>query len=333
MHRGMVPYEEGEQVSVKLVSEAGTLLVQSHVAGVRNELRWFPNGGGDHVLVHDFGANKEWQVGGADFDGRYLVYSVYHSMRIFTSSWSVYAWDADLGGEPQLVAESPTGPDSEPISGPLNYPVVHEGVAYWVEATLGAADTFMTELHRYDLSDRSQEVIQSGYLQYPFRMGSLLLWSEAEGPGSETQFRALSLISGESEPPPGPLADLQGTAFIGANDDTVAWTNQGMDELWVWRTSWDEPVRVFGNSTEASVEWIHVAGDVVAWNHRELGQWALDLRSGGYAQLTPEWGSTDSGGTYLRIGFMPDLSQDKENAVSEQTVIDTAALPPLPGCS
>lgn len=93
MDQGLVPYDDGEQALVELVSDAGTL-IQSQVPDVRNELRWFPADGADHVLVHDFGANKEWQVGGADFDGRYLVYSVYHSFRIFSSSWSVYTWDS-----------------------------------------------------------------------------------------------------------------------------------------------------------------------------------------------------------------------------------------------
>jgi hypothetical protein len=75
-----------------------------------------------------------------------------------------------------------------------------------------------------------------------------------------------------------------------------------------------------------------VAGDIVTWDTGNA-QFALDLRSGGYAQITPEAGSTNSdGGPFLIIGFAPDLSVGRENARSEQTVVDVRDLSPLPGC-
>jgi hypothetical protein len=327
---GTVPHEDGEQALVKLVAPDGSLLVQSTMPGRRNELRWFPAGGTAPTVVHDFGLdNPEWQVLGASFDGRYLAYSVTHSFRLFSSDWTLYVWDSQAGGEPSKIAESPHGANDEPIARPLNYPVAYDGQVVWVQPTGDQPE--QTALYRYQVEDGSREVLHAGHPWFPFRMGSLLVWPESPAEGALTRLRAVSLDTGRPASLPGPLSDIEGPAFINADEDTVAWTDPEMTELWVWRTGWPAPVRVL-RDTEVPVEWLQVAGEIVAWNHRERGQFALDLRSGGYSQLTPEWGSTRSGGSFLMVGYAPDLSGDKDSPVSEQTVVDTRKLPPLPAC-
>jgi hypothetical protein len=99
-----------------------------------------------------------------------------------------------------------------------------------------------------------------------------------------------------------------------------------MHELHVWRTDWAEPLVAV--RSEDSVQWVHVAGELIAWGDT-TAQFALDLRSGSYTQITPEFGSQLTGGPYLGVGFAPE----RLRTFSDQTVVDTRDLPPLPGCA
>jgi hypothetical protein len=327
---GRVPWEDGEQGYIRLVAPDGSLLVESKVSGQRNELRWFSSGTPGHTRVHDFEVDHpEWQVLGASFDGRYLAYSVTHSLRVFSSSWSLYVWDSQAGGPPRQIAESPTDADGEPLTGPLNYPLAHDGRVIWVQATGAAPEE--TALHLYQVENGTSTILHTGHPTYPRRMGHLLIWPESPAEGALTKLQALSLDTGEPASLPGPISDIRGPAFIHASEETVAWIDTEMSELWLWRVGWETPVRVL-RDTEVSMEWVRVVGSFVVWSYRELGQAALDLQTGGYTMLTPEWGWTESGGTYLMVGYAPDLSGGKEIAISEQTVVDTRDLPPLPGC-
>lgn len=330
LEAGTVPRETDEQLLVELVAPDGSLAIESKVPDVRNELRWFPADGSDFVTVHDFGAeNPERQVLDAAFDGRYLSYSVRHSVRL-DGTWSLYVWDSEEGGDPQLIAENPVDAEGDPIVGPFNYPVAYDGMVVWVQgAPTGDSET---SLHMYDIDDGSREVLHTGHPGTPFRMGSLLIWPESPAKGELSELHALSLETLEPAELPGPIADIEGPAYIAASEDTVAWTGEDLHALWVWRESWESPARVFRNPDER-VQGVHIAGDVVSWNLLNTAQFALDLRSGGYTQITPELGSTSAGGPFLRVGYAPDLSEGKANAKSRQTVVDTRDLPPLSGCN
>ncbi|HEX6499129.1 MAG TPA: hypothetical protein VF054_08875, partial [Micromonosporaceae bacterium] len=146
-----------------------------------------------------------------------------------------------------------------------------------------------------------------------------------------SRLHAASLDNGKPATLPSALADLSNIAFINADATTVAWV-QGPDltDLFAWRASWPEPQRVVESRKDTPLQWVHVAGDIITWDNSQA-QFAADLRSGGYTQLTPQWGSTDSWGTVLHIGFAPAKFDGK--TPTQETIVDTSALPPLPGCA
>jgi hypothetical protein len=319
---GMLPREEDEQALVKLIATDGSLLIESKVAGRRNELRWHPGGGSDFKVVHDFGpANPQWQALGSSFDGRYLAYSVAHSFSTVTGE-ALYVWDSQASAEPQLVARNESGADGP---GAVGDPVAYDGFVAWFQ--VAADDPDQTSLHRYRIDDGSRDVVSTGDGSAAVRMGPWLLWSE--GDRAERTLRAVSFRSGEPGDLPAPLAAIAGLAFTDADADadTVAWTDADMHELLVWRTDWAEPIVAV--RSEDSLQWVHVAGDLVSWGST-AAQFALDLRSGSYTQITPEFGSQLTGGPYLGVGFAPGRRPGVP--FSDQTVMDTRDLPPLPGC-
>jgi hypothetical protein len=159
------------------------------------------------------------------------------------------------------------------------------------------------------------------------------VWPEREAAGKPSTLRAISFDTGEPVELPAVLAGIRDPNCLAFSHDAAAWVDQDLRRLSVWHTGWEGPVFVVAaqRNNNEYLQWVNVAGDIITWDNQNA-QFALDLRSGSYTQITPEFGSTTAhGGPYLIIGFVPDLSQGKENARSQKTVIDTRT-PPLPGC-
>jgi hypothetical protein len=74
-----------------------------------------------------------------------------------------------------------------------------------------------------------------------------------------------------------------------------------------------------------------IAGNTVSWDDGNQ-QWILDLRSNEYAPLTSSAGARSSGGTRLRVLFTPRRLDSGLVEIGDESVIDTAQLPAIPGC-
>lgn len=330
---GMHPREPGEYPFVKLVAGDGSLLVEYGFYGAHHELRWLPAGDGDPVVIKTFGAGEEWaQVGGASFDGRYLVYSVTWEPALI-SSWTLYVWDSQVQDAPRQVAESGRDEDGELLPGPFQVPVAYDGVVAFVQATgTDSEDLQENALYLYRIEEDRHELVHTGHSASPIRFGEVLLLPESTAPGALARLRGFSFTTGDPVEVPEPLAQLKGAGYFGTDEGTIAWVDSRLKELWVWRTSWDEPWLAIASWEEDYLEWVHVAGEIVVW-HGTVAQFALDLRSGSYTQITPEAGFQDTGGSYLYVAYAPEREADGRPLPNDQTVIDTRQLPPLPSCS
>jgi hypothetical protein len=325
----VLTHASDEWPTVILTAPDGSMLVHYGYRGTRHDVRWLPSDGVP-VVVQAFGPDQqEAQVLGADFDGRYVVYTVTWSFRLFESAWTLYVWDTVEQGEPHEIARSDQTPDGQPVPGPLTYPVIYAGQVAWVQVSADAPEK--SSLYRYHIADGTPEVVAYGGVPGVYRMGSWLIWPERVDDTST--LRAISFQTGEPVELPAPLAAVKNPSYLAFGENVVAWVERSLRRMWVWHTGWPEPIVAVTSQDETEyLQWVNVSGDIVAWDN-QLAQFALDLRTGGYTQVTPEFGSTTAhGGPYLTIGFAPDRSEGKDRARSEQTVVDTRDLPALPGC-
>jgi hypothetical protein len=156
-------------------------------------------------------------------------------------------------------------------------------------------------------------------------MGGWLVWPESPAPDALTKLNAISLENGQPVALPAVMAAISGPAAIEATNDTMIWASKDRTELYVWKTSWPEPKRILQLDT-GSLDRPHVAGQIVSWDDGKA-QFALDLRSGTYTQVTPQYGSTGGWGNALAVEYGP-----QQSGPGDAAVVDTTALPPLPRC-
>lgn len=263
----------------------------------------------------------------ADYDGRYLVYSLLHSTTTF-DDWSLHLWDSAGTAPAREIARSPRGGDSVPLPGPLNNPLVHQGRVVWVQAQpLGEG----TALHAYDISSGRRTTLRDGHPGIPVRMGSWLLWPESDAPGALVRLRGMDFATGTALRLPAALQDVRGATSLAASDDVLAWAAPDLRTLWVWRRNQPRPVAVATEAAGATVQAIHIAGDVVTYDSGSA-QWAVDLRSGARTQLTPQFGAQHTGGTYLKVQYAPGTENEHHSGLGDETIVNLKTLAPLPAC-
>jgi hypothetical protein len=277
---------------------------------------------GDRVAVASIDGTA--QILAADFDGRYLAYSLLSSTTSL-DSWVLYLWDSTSPAAPQEISRNATDAAGQAVPGPYNFPIADRGRVFWPRGTLGGGDT----INEYDTATGRQRVVHTGHTTLPFRMGSWLVWPESDSPGALTKLRGMSMDTAQPVALPPVMAAIAGPAAIDAGEESLAWVSTDRTDLYVWHTSWQAPRRVLTTTSGFSLDWPHVAGQLVTWTDTRA-QFALDLRSGSYTQITPKFGSTHAWGPVLAIQFAPERN---DVLAADVTVVDTRTLPPLPRCA
>lgn len=327
---GRLGQAAGSAVVVHAVGPDGRSAVVERDTAAGREVDWVTgtaSGGGSVRTVMRLAHPATDQLFGAATDGRYLVFSVSHDPSS-TSTWTLYSWDSRAGGAPRQLAANATDASGQPVNGPMLYPVVHDGVAFWTAGTPAGT----TELHRYDLAGGTDSVVRSGHPADPFLLGDLLVWPESAAPDALTALHAVAAGTGAPAELPGPVAAVTGPAFISGGDSagvrTVAWATADVRSLYAWRAGWAAPVKVLSVPEGRAIQWVRVAGPLVAWDDG-TAQWAADLRTGTYTQLTPKYGYTEAAGDGLGVGYAPD---GKAGGAPAPTVVRATDLPALPRC-
>ncbi|MGC9668043.1 hypothetical protein ACNTMW_15990 [Planosporangium sp. 12N6] len=314
----------GERFDVLATSEDGkTIFAETGATGGQHELAMITDGGRRRTIQSYPASDAKSQVLGASFDGRYLAFTLMHSRASF-DPWTLYVWDSVAGGSPKIIADNSGGDGGQGLPGPLNYPVGYQGKIVWVQAVPGD----VVEIREYDTASGQQKVVRRGHGATPFRMGSWLVWPESDAPGALTTLRAIGLDTGQPVTLPPQMTAITGPGTISASDDTVVWASTDRQDLYAWNTSWPQPRHLLTLKPGAGLnfDWPHVAGDLVTWTDIQA-QFAGDLRTGSYTQITPQYGYTKVWGTSLNVGFAPSA-----NGEGDQVMIDTRTLPPLPTC-
>jgi hypothetical protein len=308
---GAIPHAADEMLVVKAVSADGSsVFADSRQGGVR-ELVWLHRG--QRTVVTRL-PDTDHEVFGAAFDGRWLAFSVWDEP-VLESPWTMYAWDSQAGGVPRQLGRTEVG--GEP------YPLVYNGHAFW---TLSVAEQ-RSEVHMTDLAKGQDRVLDTGRDDYPFRYGSLIVWTQRTA--SAVQLKAASITTGEPAALPVELQEpLSVPLFVNGDGDTYVWVGDNLFTLRVWRTgSTDALTVVKADALGEYLQWPQVGGPLVTWDNGSA-QFVADLRSGSYAQLTPWAGATLLSGDALVVTYAPA----SKGTVVDSTLIRPSQLPALPTC-
>jgi hypothetical protein len=313
---GRMSHGPKEQLTVKAVSTDGTLaFAESDVDGGPHEFVMIHRSDASRIVIESHDSAK--QILGAGFDGRYVAFTEQASDR---DHWVLWVWDTQTGRPPVLVARNAVDGTGQAVPGPLNLPIADRGRVFWVQAD----EDGTSNLRVYDTATATTTLLRRGHAGTPFVMGRLIVWAETRGRGLAAQLSAISLDGLSPAKLPAVLAALIGPTSIDAGDGMVAWVDPTMTRLYVW--SGGAPEFAVRSSADRPLESVHVAGEIVTWDDSRT-QWALDLRTMAYTKIGPR-GGTGAWGSYLLVAATE--APAGRPALADQSVVDTAALRPLP---
>jgi hypothetical protein len=314
--RGRIAHAADESMVINGVSDDGSsIFADSYRAGVR-QVVWLHAGQRTTVMRL---ADADQQVVGAAFDGRWFVFSVWDRPEVDTP-WTMYAWDSTGTAQPRALGRAP-GPAVLP------YPIVYNGRAFWTLARRFHAD----EAHVSDLASGRDRVIGSGWLDYPSRFGSTVLWQRASTEDMSVALTAVDIATGESADIPVQLpGPMTRPLYLNSDGETSVWTTNGPTTLHAWRAGATDAVTIVKAALQGQpLQWPQAGGPLVTWDNG-AAQFVADLRSGSYAQITPQAGATKLTGDALVVSYAP--AGKNEHPVLESTLIRPSQLPALPAC-
>lgn len=318
---GRVPHQPGEALAVQAVAaDASSLFADSYLSGVR-QLVWLRERGTKRTPVLRF-TSPDQQVFGAAYDGRWLVFALLDGA-VTASPWTMYAWDSTATDPPRALVHST-------VPAPYPVPVLYQGVTFWTQPVDGQR----SQLHMADLAAHTDRVIRDGAPGAPFLFGSLVVWAEIL-PGQDSasiQTHAADAKTGRQlvSLPRELSTSLRRPAFLNGDADSVVWAARDPDGLRVWRRGAAAPVTILSATPSGqNLQWPKVASALVAWDNG-AAQLVADLRSGSYAQLTPQAGSTMLAADALLVGYPP--AEKAAHPILEWSIVRPSNLPALPRC-
>lgn len=264
------------------------------------------------------------QLLGAAFDGRWLIFTVTHTLTSF-DDWTLYAWDSRSGHTRQLARNSFRGGNA--LSGPILLPAADNGHGAW---TQGRPDG-SAEVHLYSFATGINKIVAVTHAGPPLFLGHLLLWPASPAPGALSVFHARTVPGLAVTPLPRVLAELRGPEAIVAAGATVAWVDTSVRKLYAWRLGEPQP-RLIASQEDGGdvIQNPAIAGQLITWNS-STQTFASDLRTASTTPITPYWGSANAQGG----GFYVTYPASKEKTMFPTlnvSVVAPALLPPLPRC-
>lgn len=292
---------------------------------------------GEQVEVMDLSDTPGQQVLGASFDGRYLAFSVYENDELFSSPWTGFIWDSLERGEAKQISASPREdyPDGAPGAMPLMYPLMNDGIAYWVQSDPTEEERDFRALKSFDVGTGQTETLARGPFDKPRLFGDSLLvgaWPY------EGQAQVLQVPIGAAVPDvPAELLATEGLSEFVAGGDSLAWvTNQSTVHVY----DADRGVEtITGPGTAlAGQVWevgtLTLNGDVLTLygqdSESEYHQYVYDSRSGSFTSSAP-LGASDFHAYPGHLALHHTDAQDKQ-LEGHAVVLRMDEVPPLPGC-
>jgi hypothetical protein len=212
----IVGARDGRSFFAELYTPAfsGVVRVDARTSRV-TRIRRFPN-------AHDDQAD-------GSFDGRWFVFSEYHSLEDPFDDFVTFAWDSHNGTLTQL-GEAKLDPNGHPWPGAWRQPDVRAGFATWSQ---GAGPGGAGEVHAYDLAHGVDRVVRRGHPAGSFFVaGPTVVWPESLGRGELTHMLAANARTGAAVPAPPALARLRGIGGLFTDGRSVVYPSAKYTSLW-----------------------------------------------------------------------------------------------------
>jgi len=276
------------------------------------EIRAFPNPARD-------------QADGA-FDGRWLVWSEYHSLTSL-DDFTIWAWDSRSGRVTQIgaAARSANGFWESPLRGPDAL----DGVATWVQ---GIGPDGLEAVHVYNLRTGHGMIIHRGHAQSSFLFARHLVgWPESARPGRLTSIRVASALTGKRREAPRALRTLRGVSGLAIDGRRIAYPDAEYRSLW-WSPSLRRKPREIVSARRHNPidDSVHISGRYIGF-----GIWprlyVADTQTRRYLQVGHQGGCVQLDGTTLLIGF--GSPKKVIHPLLRIAVVPLGRLPPIPACT
>jgi hypothetical protein len=280
-----------------------------------------------YTKIMRFADPVNYQAAG-HFDGRWLVWTEYHSPEDELADFTVWSWDS-RGGSVRQIGRANRAPSGEFWPSSWNELVAHEGYATWQE---GAGPDGLGEIHVVDLANGRDRIVRRGHVNGPFLIdGPTVVWPESMKPGALTLMRAVDARTGRAVTTPPALRKVRGTLWPASNGKSLMYASNKQTSLW-WSPSLRvTPKRVFtgrsgelldipfaeiwGRYTSFGVPYKTFLVDTVARRYVRVfhGGWAITGPKA-LVLLTPSKKKTD-------------------HAITDIYYVPLKSLPPVPPCS
>ncbi|WP_256855772.1 hypothetical protein [Ornithinimicrobium cryptoxanthini] len=293
---------------------------------------------GEQVEVMDLSDTPGQQVVGASFDGRYLAFSVYENEELFSSPWTGFIWDSVERGEATQIAASPREdyPDGAPGALPLMYPLMNDGIAYWLESDPTEEERDFRALKSYDVGTGQTETLARGPFDKPRLFGDSLLVGSWP---SEGRAQVIQVPIGANVPDlPAELLASEGLSEFVASGESLAWVTS-RSTVFLYDPDRGAVETITGPGTAmAGQVWevgtLTLNGDVLTLygqdSEHEFHQYVYDSRSGSFTSPAP-LGSSDFHAHPGHLSLHHADAQE-ERLEGRAVVLPIDEVPPLPDC-
>jgi hypothetical protein len=265
------------------------------------------------------------QADGA-FDGRWLVWSEYHSLTSF-DDFTVWAWDS-RSGRVWRIGAATRAPSGEFWASPMRGPDALHGIATWVQ---GSGLDGEAVVHVYNLRTGHGMIVHRGHAQGSFLLaGDLVGWPESPRPGRETRMHVASALTGRRVRVPRALRRLEGVSGLETDGHRLAYPNAEYRSVWWSPSLRGKPRRIFNARRDD-----HIDNSVQLGNrYIGFGVWprlfVADTKTRRYVQVATGGGWTQVDSTTLLV-----VSGSPKKVLHPRlriAFVPLSRLPPIPAC-
>jgi hypothetical protein len=265
------------------------------------------------------------------FDGRWLVWTEYHSRseNFDPSNFTVWSWDSHTDRLRRIgaAARSPSG---QFWASAWQGAVALDGYATWEQ---GSGPDSRGEIHVVDLKSGRNRIVRRGHPVGSFlvrgRSGALVIWPESMKRGVLTVMKAADAKTGRPVATPTALKNVRGGLVpVTGGGGAIAFTTDNWKSLW-WSPSLDvAPRRVFTTRNGDPIDF----GVTLTGRYLSFTVWPkaylADAPSGRYIEIKPG-ASTYLGKKSFALGKPP---KTKASPITDLVFLPLKSLPPIPPC-
>ena len=206
-----------------------------------------------------------------------------------------------MTGHLLTLGRSLSGPGGVAWPSPWHPPAVSGDYAAWAQ---GYGPDGEVELRLADLATGRVRVVRQGHTQPPFFDRNLLVWPESDRPGTLTTLRAINLGTGRTAALPPVLRAVRGTDVVVTDGTRTAYLGPDLTRLY-YSAAQDQPARVVLRLPAGTISPAWPSAPARSPGPPRRRPYLASTGTGGYAQVTPQYGDATGSGPGVMISDPP----------------------------